>query len=55
MHLYCADTECVQPSAKTACKSGAPPVVWGTFAARRARAVAAQRPKGACGSCAGGW
>ena len=51
MHLYCADTECVQPSAKTACKSGTPPVAWGTLATRRARAVAA---KGACGACAGG-
>jgi len=33
MHMYCADTECVQPSAKTACKSGTPPVAWGTLTA----------------------
>ena len=25
MHMYCADTECVQPSAKTACKYLEPP------------------------------
>ena len=31
--MYCADTECVQPSAKTACKSGTPPVAWGTLTA----------------------
>ena len=54
MHMYCADTEFVQPSAKTACKSGTPPVAWGTLSRLgpgRAHAVAA---KGACGACAGG-